>query len=94
MHTLPALFVIGSIAIILSAIFFTPYLMLLPAVYLLLLFFDAFIRTKRFAIAGLSVITSLIQLCGYGTGFIKSFIEKIILRRGLEDIETLKKAYK
>jgi len=93
-HTLPALFVIGSIAIILLAIFFTPYLLLLPAVYLLLLFFDAFIRTKRFAIAGLAVITSLIQLYGYGLGFIKSFIEKIILRRGLEDIETLKKAYK
>jgi hypothetical protein len=46
------------------------------------------------AIACLSIITSLIQLYGYGCGFIKSFIEKIILRRGLEDIETLKKVYK
>jgi len=93
-HTLPALFVVGSIAIILFAIFLTPYLLLFPAVYLFVLFFDALARTKRFSIAGLAVITSLIQLYGYGLGFIKSFIEKIILRRGLEDIETLKKSYK
>jgi GT2 family glycosyltransferase len=93
-HTLPALFVLGSIAIILLAIFLTPYFLLFLAVYLLILFFDSLIRTKSPAIAGLSVITSLIQLYGYGIGFIKSFFEKIILRRGLEDVETLKKVYK
>jgi GT2 family glycosyltransferase len=70
-HTLPALFVIGSIAIILLAIFLSPYFLLFPAVYLCMLFFDSLIKTKRLAIAGLSVITSLIQLYGYGLGFIK-----------------------
>ena len=93
-HTLPALFVIGSIVIILLAIFLSPYFLLFPAVYIFILFFDSLIKTKNFAIAGLSVITSLIQLFGYGTGFIKSFFEKMILRRGLEDIETLKRVYK
>jgi len=93
-HTLPTLFVIGSIVILLLAIFLSPYLLLFPAVYLFILFFDSLVKTKRFSIAGLSVITSLIQIYGYGIGFVKSFIEKIILRRGLEDIETLKKVYK
>ena len=93
-HTLPALFVIGSIVIVLAAVFLSPYFLLFHAVYLFMLFFDSLIKTKHLTIAGLSVITSLIQLYGYGLGFIKSFVEKIILRRGLEDIETLKKAYK
>ena len=93
-HTLPALFVIGSIVIILLAIFLTPYFLLFPAVYIFILFIDSLVRTKRVAIAGLSVITSLIQLYGYGNGFIKSFFEKIVLGSGLEDIETLRKVYK
>jgi len=93
-HTLPALFIIGSVAIILSAIFISPYFLFFLAVYLLILFFDSLVRTKSFAIAGLSMITSLIQLYGYGIGFIKSFFTKIILRRHLEDVETLKKVYK
>ena len=93
-HTLPALFVIGSIAIVLLAIFISYYFLLFPAVYFCILFIDALIRTKSFSIAGLSVITSLIQLYGYGIGFIKSFFGKIVFRRGLEDIETLKKSYK
>jgi GT2 family glycosyltransferase len=93
-HTLPALFVIGSIAIVLLAIFLSPYWLFFPAVYLCILFVDALLKTKKVSIAGLSVITSLIQLYGYGIGFIQSFIAKIILRRSMEDMETLKKVYK
>lgn len=93
-HTLPALFVIGSIGVLILAIFVSPYFLLFPIAYLLLLFFDALFRTKSILIAGLSIITSLIQIYGYGNGFIKSFFEKIILRKGLEDIETLKRVYK
>lgn len=93
-HTLPAMFIVGSIAIILLAIFVSPWLLLLPAAYLVLLFFDALHKTKNLRIAGLSVAASLIQIFGYGTGFIRSFVDKIILRHGLEDLETLKKVYK
>ena len=93
-HTLPALFVIGSICVLILAIFVSPYFLLFPVAYFLLLFFDALVKTKSVAIAGLSIITSLIQIYGYGNGFIKSFFEKIILRKGLEDIETLKRVYK
>lgn len=93
-HTLPAIFVMGSIAIILLAVFVSPWLLLFPAAYLCLLFSDALLKTKKIGIAGLSVAASLIQIFGYGTGFIRSFVDKIILRHGLEDLETLKKVYK
>jgi hypothetical protein len=93
-HTLPALFVIGSIAIVLLSIFISPCLLLLPVVYIVILFVDALLTTQSLSIAGLSILTSMIQLFGYGLGFIRSFIEKIILRRGMEDVETLKKVYK
>jgi GT2 family glycosyltransferase len=93
-HTLPALFVAGGVVIILSAVFFSPYFLLFPAAYLLLLFFDSLLKTQNIRIAGLAILTSLIQIFGYGAGFIQSFFEKIVLRRGLEDIETLKKVYK
>ena len=93
-HTLPALFVVGSVVILILAIFISPLFMLFPALYLALLFFDSLIKTKSISIAGLSVVTSLIQIFGYGLGFLKSFVQKIIFRKGLEDIETIKKIYK
>jgi glycosyltransferase involved in cell wall biosynthesis len=93
-HTLPALFVIGSAGILLTAVCISPCFLLIPLACILLLFFDALIRTKKIAIAGLSILTSLIQIYGYGNGFIKAFFEKIILRKGLEDMETLKRTYK
>ncbi|MDR2042147.1 MAG: glycosyltransferase [Tannerella sp.] len=93
-HVLPALFVIGSVLILLSAVFVSTRILVLPAGYLFLLFFDSLAKTKNPRIAGLSLITSLIQLFGYGIGFITSFVRKIIFGKGLEDTETIKKIYK
>ena len=61
---------------------------------ILLLFADALLKTKSLRIAGLSVAASFIQIFGYGLGFIRSFVDKIILKHGLEDLETLKRVYK
>ncbi|MDR2285907.1 MAG: glycosyltransferase [Prevotellaceae bacterium] len=92
-HALPAIFTLGSIAVLLlsfySAYFLSPFLF-----FTLLLFFDSLTQYRSVRIALLSVVACYIQLYGYGTGFIKSFIEKIVLRKGLEDIETLKRIYK
>ena len=93
-HTLPAFFVIGCFIIIILAIFVTPWLLIFPALYLMLLFFDSLIKTKSICIAGLSIATSLIQIFGYGLGFIKSFVQKIIFRKSMEDLETIKRVYK
>jgi GT2 family glycosyltransferase len=89
-HVLPAIFTLGSIALLITS-FFLPCVLFLFAFYALLIFVDSLFRYKSIRIAFLSIITCYIQLYGYGTGFIKSFVEKIILRKGLEDIETLKR---
>jgi glycosyltransferase involved in cell wall biosynthesis len=93
-HTLPAVFVIGSIIVILLAFFVSAWFGIFPAFYILLLFLDALAKTKSIKIAGISIITSFIQIYGYGLGFIQSFVWKIIFRQGLEDLETLKRVYK
>ena len=93
-HTLPAFFVLGSAAMLLAAVFCSIWWLTLPAIYILLLFFDALLKTKSLIITCLSLITSFIQIFGYGFGFIRSFFLKIVLKQGLEDIETLKRLYK
>ncbi|MDR2562538.1 MAG: glycosyltransferase [Prevotellaceae bacterium] len=92
-HALPAIFVGGIAATIAMAVFF-PLLMILPAAYILLLFSDSLIKNRSIEIAALSMVTGPVQIFGYGLGFIKAFVQKVILRKGLEDVETLKKVYK
>jgi glycosyltransferase involved in cell wall biosynthesis len=92
-HTLPAVFTLGSVAVLLLS-FYSAYFLLPFLFFTLLLFFDSLARYRSVRIALLSVAACYIQLYGYGTGFIKSFIEKIVLRKGLEDIETLRRIYK
>jgi len=104
-HTLPALLLIAGLALILLIIYYSLFIIhysliiitaccLLPAVYCLLLFFDALVKTRNLKVAALAVWASIIQIVGYGRGFITAFVQKIILRRGLETQEKLKKVYK
>lgn len=81
-HTFPALFLVGCVAMILLAIFCSPWWIMPLAVYLLAIFLTALIATKSLDIALKSVPASIIQLGGYGAGFIKAFFVKIILGRG------------
>ncbi|MDE6225297.1 MAG: glycosyltransferase, partial [Muribaculaceae bacterium] len=69
-HFLPAVFVLGSIALILLAIFVSPYWILPLVAYLLAIFIAALFATKSFVIALKEVPASIIQLSGYGLGFI------------------------
>ncbi len=81
-HTLPALFVVGCVVMIALAVLLSPLWLLPLAAYLLAVFVTAWISTKSLRIACLAVPASLIQLIGYGTGFIRAFVVKILLRRG------------
>lgn len=93
-HTLPALFLMGVLALIVLSFACTP-LFLAPLVfYTLLLFTDALVKNKSLRIACISVVAGYVQLLGYGWGFLKSFVSKIIFRRGLESSEELKRVYK
>lgn len=81
-HLLPALFVIGVVAMVLLAIFCSPWWLLPLGIYLLAIFVAALWSTRSPRIALLAVPASMIQLGGYGYGFIKAFVVKILLGRG------------
>lgn len=89
-HTLPAVFVLGSLLlIVLSCLvswwFITPLL-----AYFLAIFLTALLSTKSLIIACKALPASIIQLTGYGCGFIKAFTLKILLHRGRDINEEIK----
>lgn len=81
-HTLPALAVIIGLVCVLLGIFVSPWWLLPLGVYLTAIFVDACLRTHNLKVAWLAVPASVIQICGYGTGFIQAYVDKIILRHG------------
>lgn len=84
-HWLPALFTIGAVGLIIGS-FFCKWLLIPLLVYVVLLFAGALAATRSLDIAARAIMAAFVQLTGYGTGFIKAYVEKIILRRG-RDIE-------
>lgn len=88
-HWLPAIFVAGCVAMTLLAIFASPWWLLPLGIYLLAIFISALATTRSFEIAAKAVPASVIQLGGYGCGFIKAYILKIILRRGRDEAEEI-----
>lgn len=85
-HTLPALAVVMGLLFVLLGIFVSPWWLLPLGVYLAAIFIDACLRTRNLKVALLALPASVIQICGYGTGFIQAYVDKIILRNG-RDIE-------
>ena len=83
-HTLPALAVIIGALLLILGIFVTPWFLLPIGIYLLAIFLSAWIIALR------AVPASVVQICGYGCGFIKAFFTKIILRRGRNIEEEIK----
>ncbi len=81
-HTLPAVFVVGCLALVLLAIFWHWWCILPLALYVLLLWVSALVKTRNLKIASLAVVTSFVQLGCYGYGFIKAFVWKILLGHG------------
>lgn len=85
-HCLPALFVLGCLMLIILGIIISPWFLLPIAIYLMSIFIGALISTKSLNISIKAVPAAVIQLGGYGCGFIKAFVTKIILGKG-RDIE-------
>lgn len=81
-HLLPAVFVIGSLLLIALGIFVSPWFLLPLGLYFLAVFIGALLKTRSLNIAAKAVPAAIIQLGGYGIGFIKAYFSKIILRRG------------
>lgn len=89
-HWLPALFVLGAVAMIVGS-FFLPWLIIPLLAYLFLLWIWAIYSTKSLRIGSLAVPASMIQLAGYGTGFIRAYTWKIILRHGRDLDDEIKR---
>lgn len=85
-HWLPALAVIGAVCLLLASVFLSPWFLLPLGLYLFAVWLSALMSTKSFKIACLSIPASIIQLGGYGCGFIKAYTVKILLGHG-RDIE-------
>lgn len=81
-HTLPAVFVIGSLGLIALSILWKWWCILPLAAYILAIFITALFSTKSLVIALKAVPASILQLSGYGWGFIKAFTTKILFGRG------------
>ena len=91
-HTAPALLLLLGV-VLLVASYFCPWLLLLPVLYVLLIFGDSLFKGSSVKVAVLSVVAAAVQIVGYGTGFLKALWFKMILRRPLETKEDLTKLY-
>lgn len=84
-HWLPAVFTLGAVLLIIGSIFW--HWLLVPlAIYLVALWVSALLAEKNLKISLLAVAAAMVQLVGYGTGFIKAYVSKIVLGRG-RDVE-------
>lgn len=81
-HILPAVAVILAALIVLLGIFVSPWWFILPAIYFLAIIMLAYASTGSLKVALLAVPASIIQITGYGTGFIRAWVSKILLGKG------------
>lgn len=81
-HILPALAVIIGLVLVALGIFVSPWWLLPIGIYIVALFAAALAATRSLKIALLAVPASIVQITGYGTGFIRAWFSKILLRRG------------
>lgn len=92
-HALPALFTVASLILVVMSLWNIRALALF-LFYFMLIFIVSSFQNKSIKIGGLSIIASAIQLYGYGCGFIKMFISKIILGRRDDQKKDLNKYYR
>lgn len=85
-HALPAVAVIIGLALVLLSIALSPWFLLPLGLYLAAIFVSALFSTRSVLIALKALPASVIQICGYGCGFLKAYFIKILLGRG-RDVE-------
>jgi glycosyltransferase involved in cell wall biosynthesis len=92
-HAMPAILVLSGICVIPLSILCSPLFAALPALYLLALFLDAFARIRSMKTALLAVWAACVQILGYGIGFLTGFVQKILLKNGMDSRTTLQNIY-
>lgn len=86
-HLLPAVFVVGVAVMVVLSLLLSWWFISPLAVYLLAVLICALAATKNLKISLLAVVTSVVQLGGYGIGFLKAYFWKILLRHGRNEKE-------
>lgn len=81
-HTLPAVFVLGSLLLIVLGLTVSWWFLAFLGLYFAGVFAGALVSTKSVKISLMAIPAAIIQLGGYGLGFIKAYVLKIILGRG------------
>lgn len=89
-HALPAVAVIIGVALVVLAATVTPWALLPLGLYLVAIFVAALLSTGSPVIATKAIPASVIQICGYGCGFIKAYTVKILLGCGRNVEEEIK----
>lgn len=80
-HVLPALFTIGTLVTVILSLFFTPLFLIPMGLHGILIFTDASVKNKNLKIGGMAVVTSYVQLIGYGIGLLTAFWKRILLKQ-------------
>lgn len=79
-YTFPAIFLVGSVALILMSVI--SWLFLVPlSLLVLLIFLECLVKTKSIVVSCLAIPASFIQLYWYGSGFIEGAVKIFMLRR-------------
>ena len=91
-HAAPALMLLFGVALLVASVF-CPWLLLLPLLYVMLIFGDSLLKNRSLKVASLSVVAAAVQITGYGMGFLNALWFKMILRRPLETKKNLTKKY-
>lgn len=78
-YFLPTVFLLGNVFLLLMGLFVSSIFLVPLLLFMLLIFFDALRHTKNLKVALLAVPASIFQLCGYGFGFLQSFLKVKLL---------------
>lgn len=80
-HFAPAIFTIGVLGILLVSIIVSPIFILLLLLHSVCIMLDATVKTRNIYIGVLAIVSSYIQLIGYGSGFIYAVFNRLILKK-------------
>lgn len=80
-YFLPALFLLGSILLLVLSILWTFWFLLPLVMYFGLLFVEALVSTKNPKVAFLAVVAAIVQFYWYGFGFLKGMWHLFILQK-------------
>lgn len=87
----PSLFLLGLIALLLTGALFHIFYFIPVFFYFILIFLASTIVNSSIKVGAISMLTSIIQLCGYGWGFLRSMFKIEIL--GKDEYGVLRKGF-